>query len=110
MVEFGYRDELLLQRRVPKRGFNNLFKIEYQLVNVSSIDKLTDSEVTPEVMLKNGLIDKVSSLIKILGNGDIKKSVKIYADAYSSSAMEKVKKAGGEIIEREFPVKDEKKK
>jgi len=92
--------QMPLQRRIPKRGFNNIFKKEFQLVNVSQLEKLNLSEINPAVLCKAGLIDKADKPVKVLGKGDIKVSVKITADAFSSGAMDKIKKAGGEAILR----------
>jgi len=92
--------QMPLQRRIPKRGFNNIFKKEFQLVNVSQIEKLNLAEINPAILCKAGLIDKADKPVKILGNGDIKVSVKITADAFSTGAMDKIKKAGGETILR----------
>jgi large subunit ribosomal protein L15 len=92
--------QMPLQRRVPKRGFNNIFKKYYQIVNVEQIDKLEANEINPETLFKMGLIKDSSKLIKILGNGDFNKSVKITADSFSAGAMDKIKKAGGEVIIR----------
>ncbi len=90
--------QMPLQRRIPKRGFNNIFKVYYQIVNVSQLDKIDASEITPEVLVKSGLIDSVCEPVKILGNGEISKGKKITADAFSASAIEKIKKAGGEAV------------
>ncbi|HOP28644.1 MAG TPA: 50S ribosomal protein L15 [Spirochaetota bacterium] len=90
--------QMPLQRRIPKRGFNNIFKVYYQVVNVSQLDKIEVSEITPEVLVKSGLIDSVCEPVKILGNGEISKGKKITADAFSASAIEKIKKAGGEAV------------
>lgn len=90
--------QMPLQRRIPKRGFNNIFKVYYQIVNVSQLDKIEVSEITPEVLVKSGLIDSVCEPVKILGNGEISKGKKITADAFSASAIEKIKKAGGEAV------------
>jgi len=90
--------QMPLQRRIPKRGFNNIFKVYYQVVNVSQLDKLEASEITPEVLVKSGLIDSVCEPVKILGNGEISKGKKVFADAFSASAIEKIKKAGGEAV------------
>ena len=89
--------QMPLQRRIPKRGFNNIFRKEYQLINVSQLEKLNASEVTPEVLKKAGLIDKADKPVKILGKGDLKISVKVTADAFSNGAMDKIKAAGGEV-------------
>lgn len=90
--------QMPLQRRIPKRGFNNIFKVYYQVVNVSQLDKIEASEITPEVLVKSGLIDSVCEPVKVLGNGEISKGKKIVADAFSASAIEKIKKAGGEAV------------
>lgn len=93
--------QMPLQRRIPKRGFNNtVFKKFYQIVNIEQIDKLDASEINPELLFKKGLIEDTSKLIKILGNGEFKKSVKVIADSFSSSASEKIRNAGGEPVIR----------
>ena len=92
--------QMPLQRRVPKRGFNNVFKKEYQIVNICAFDKIDITEITPEVLEKKGLIADRNKLIKILAKGDCGKAVKITADSISAAAAEKVKKAGGEVVLR----------
>lgn len=92
--------QMPLQRRIPKRGFNNVFKKFYQIVNIEQIDKLDASEINPELLFKKGLIEDTTMLIKILGNGEFKKSVKVIADSFSSSASEKIRNAGGEAVIR----------
>lgn len=93
--------QMPLQRRVPKRGFNNLFKKEFQIVNIEQIGKLKESEVDPALMKKMGIINDVDKAIKILGNGEIKGSKKVTADAFSKSAQEKLIAAGGSVEIRE---------
>ena len=90
--------QMPLQRRIPKRGFNNIFKVYFQVVNVSQLDKIEAAEITPEILVKHGLIDSICEPVKILGNGEISKSKKVIADAFSASAIEKIKKAGGEAV------------
>lgn len=92
--------QMPLQRRVPKRGFNNVFKKEYQIVNICAFEKIELAEITPEVLEQRGLINDRNKLIKILAKGECTKAVKITADSISASAAEKVKKAGGEVILR----------
>lgn len=93
--------QMPLQRRIPKRGFNNtVFKKFYQIVNIEQIAKLDASEINPELLFKKGLIEDTSKLIKVLGNGEFKKSVKVIADSFSSSASEKIRNAGGETVIR----------
>jgi large subunit ribosomal protein L15 len=97
--------QMPLQRRVPKRGFNNVFKSDYQIVNVSQLEKLDAGDLDHSVMKKNGLIKKSDMKVKVLGNGELNKAFKVYADVFSHSAIEKIKKAGGEAIVRKHPVK-----
>lgn len=99
--------QMPLQRRVPKRGFNNYTKIEFQVVNISFLERLGSSDITPDVLKKGGLIGRANKPVKVLGNGEINKPLKVTADAFSNAAMEKIKKAGGETIVRTLPVKKE---
>jgi len=92
--------QMPLQRRIPKRGFNNIFKKFYQIVNIEQIEKLDAAEINPELLFKKGLIEDSSMLVKVLGNGEFKKSVKVIADSFSASAFEKIKNAGGEAVIR----------
>ncbi len=96
--------QMPLQRRVPKRGFNNIFKSSYQVVNLSQIEKLAAGDLDHAAMKKNGLIKKTDMKVKVLGNGKLSKSFKISADAFSQSAIDKIKEAGGEAIILKHPV------
>lgn len=89
--------QMPLQRRVPKRGFNNLFKKEFQIINLSSLENLDVTELNPETLMEKGLVKSEDKLIKILGKGEIKKAFNIEADAFSKSAIEKIQAAGGKI-------------
>lgn len=93
--------QMPLYRRLPKFGFTNIFRTEYDIVNLSSLEARTDidgSEVLTKEVLKNkGLIRSVKSLVKLLGNGELSKSLKIEVDRSSTTATEKVKAAGGEV-------------
>lgn len=90
--------QMPLQRRVPKRGFNNAkFKEEVQIINIRDIARLGIQEVTPEVLYQKGLIKSQLLPVKLLANGDITTAVKITVDEVSSSAKEKIAKAGGSI-------------
>jgi len=97
--------QMPLQRRVPKKGFNSPFRIEYQAVNVTSLQKLIDDKkvedgvINAVVLYKNGLISKALAPFKILGNGDIQAKVEVEAHAFSKSAKEKIESAGGTIKE-----------
>jgi large subunit ribosomal protein L15 len=82
-------------RRIPKRGFNNPFRKEYEVVNVESLNKFDSGlEVTPQVLKEAGLIGK-TNLVKILGVGDLKKDLTVKVAAFSKSAVEKINAAGG---------------
>ena len=93
--------QMPIQRRVPKRGFNNIFKKNYQIVNLTQINNLNVSEITPEVLVKNNIVKSSEKLIKVLGTGELTKSVKITADAFSTSASKSIETAGGEAIKRQ---------
>ncbi|HDT12422.1 MAG TPA: 50S ribosomal protein L15 [Candidatus Marinimicrobia bacterium] len=92
--------QMPLQRRVPKRGFSNVrFRQEYQIVNLKDINTLEETEITAEVLKKNGLIKKADVPVKVLGVGEVEKALTITADAFSSSAKDKIEKAGGKAVE-----------
>lgn len=86
-----------LYRRLPKRGFTNINKVVYTIVNLDSIDELGLKEITPEILIENGLIKNSYGVLKILGNGTIKSPVKISAHKFSKSAKEAIEKVGGSI-------------
>ncbi len=95
--------QMPLQRRIPKRGFNNKdYRKEYLVLNLGVINSLDSSEITPLILKDKGIIPNTSVLIKVLAKGDITKSVKIVADAFSKSAVEKIKKAGGDATVRKY--------
>ncbi len=87
--------QMSLARRLPKRGFTNIFKCEYQIVNVSSLNKFEVELITIENLKEKGLVKSALLPVKILGNGDLEKKVTVEANAFSKSAMEKIKKSGG---------------
>ena len=93
--------QIPLLRRIPKRGFTNRRRKEFEIVNIGSLNDIFDSgeEVTLEKMQAKGLV-RYTNLVKILGNGDLKKSFTVQANAFSKSAAEKIKASGGktEII------------
>lgn len=85
-----------LQRRLPKRGFNNKFKREWVEVNLEKLNIFDNgTEVTPEILLEKGIIKKLADGVKILGNGNIVKKLTIKSNGFSKSAVEKIEKAGG---------------
>ena len=90
--------QMPLHRRVPKRGFSNfLFKKEYQIVNISDLDKIESELIDPSVMRENGLVKYALRPIKVLGNGELNKKVNVTASAFSSSATKKIEKKGGTV-------------
>lgn len=90
--------QMPLYRRLPKIGFTNIFRKDYAIVNLKDLDKLSESVITPEIILEKGLIKDTKGGIKILGEGEIKKPITVKAHAFSASAKDKIIKAGG-IIE-----------
>ncbi len=90
--------QMPLHRRVPKRGFNNIFRQEYQIVNLETLATLGEKEITPEVLHKAGAIRKPNEAVKILGDGELKQAVTVHAHKFSSSAQEKITKAGGKVV------------
>jgi len=88
--------QMPLHRRLPKRGFTNIFRVEYQVVNLDRLVELGEKNITPELLVKNGLAGK-NDLIKILGDGELKSALTVQAHKFSKSAQEKIAKAGGKV-------------
>ncbi len=87
-----------LQRRLPKRGFTNIFKKTYDLVNLKALAELKmDGAVTPQVLKEQGLIRDISA-VKVLGDGELAGAVEIHAHKFSQSAIQKIEKSGGKAI------------
>jgi len=94
--------QMPLQRRLPKRGFNNIFRKEYAVVNVKDLEKLdAGSTVDRKVLLETGLIKKKFSMVKVLGDGEISKSLTLAVDKVSKTARQKIEAAGGKIEVKE---------
>jgi large subunit ribosomal protein L15 len=97
--------QMPLQRRVPKRGFKNIFRVEYQAINVMSLQRLVDekkldgNKIDAVVLYKNGLISKAVAPYKILGNGELTAKLEVEAHKFSASAKQKIEAAGGTIKE-----------
>jgi large subunit ribosomal protein L15 len=94
--------QMPLQRRIPKRGFNNQFKIEYTIVNLKDIDPIEGVDtITAAVLFEKGIIKKMLDGLKVLGEGELRRPLTIQADAFSASALAKISGAGGkaEVIE-----------
>ena len=88
--------QMPMTRRIPKRGFNNIFATKYSTVNVSDLDKFVDGTVVDaELLAASGLVKNTANGVKILGNGELTKNLTVKASAFSASAKEKIEKAGG---------------
>ncbi|SDO95874.1 large subunit ribosomal protein L15 [Paenibacillus sp. yr247] len=86
-----------LYRRLPKRGFTNRFRTEYAIVNLEDLNNFAaGTEVTPQVLMENGIVKAPKDGIKILGNGEITVKLTVKANKFSQSAIEKIQAAGGQ--------------
>ena len=88
--------QMPLHRRIPKRGFKNFSRVEYQVVNVRDLGGLT-GDVTPESLKAGGLISTLRQPVKVLGDGELGSSLSVSAHAFSKSAREKIEGAGGSV-------------
>jgi large subunit ribosomal protein L15 len=88
--------QMPLHRRVPKRGFTNIFKKEFNIINLDSLAALGETTITLEV-LKNAGLARRNVPVKVLGNGELKSALTVHAHKFSKSAQEKIEKAGGKI-------------
>jgi large subunit ribosomal protein L15 len=88
--------QMPLHRRVPKRGFTNIFREEYNIVNLEKLADLGESTINPDVLRKAGVISTKRKL-KILGDGELKAAITVHAHKFSKSAQEKITKAGGKF-------------
>jgi large subunit ribosomal protein L15 len=89
--------QMPLQRRLPKRGFRNLFRVDYQEINISALAKIDAQEINLAVLHEIGLLARKNLPVKILGQGILEKPITVKAHAFSASAKEKIEKAGGKI-------------
>jgi large subunit ribosomal protein L15 len=90
--------QMPLQRRVPKRGFTNIFRVEHAVVNVRDLESFdANSEVNVETLLDRGMIKNLNKPVKLLGDGELTKPLKVTVHACSKKAKEIVEKAGGEV-------------
>ena len=89
--------QMPLQRRLPKRGFTNIFQQEYAIVNIGMLERLTETNITPDILLQEGVIKTIKNGLKILGGGEITRPVSVKAHAFSASAKEKILKAQGSV-------------
>lgn len=98
-VRIGFEGgQMPLFRRLPKRGFTNIFAKEIVAVNVDRLNIFEDGTVvTPEVLIEKGVINKVYDGVKILGNGELKKNLTVKANKFSKAAVEKIEAVGGKV-------------
>ncbi len=90
--------QMPLQRRLPKRGFNNIFRTEYSIVQVSALENFeAGSRVDREALIQAGLIEKRTKLVKILANGELSKALTVAVDKVSQGARAKIEAAGGTV-------------
>ncbi len=90
--------QMPLHRRLPKRGFTNIFKKQYALVNLGRLDKLEGDTFNPERLAELRVVRNVRDGVKILGSGELTRKVRVEAHLFSRSALEKIQKAGGEAV------------
>ncbi len=94
--------QMPLHRRLPKRGFTNIFRQEYQVLSLDTIELFAatknETELTLETMKSIGLLKKKKGLVKVLANGEINTAVTVHAHKFSKQAQEKIEKAGGKIV------------
>ena len=88
--------QMPLHRRLPKRGFTNIFREEYAIVNLEKLASLGETDITPEVLKKAGAVSG-KKRVKILGDGELKAAITVKAHKFSKSAQEKITKAGGKF-------------
>jgi len=90
--------QMPLYRRIPKRGFTNIFAKQYVAINIDRLNIFENgTEVTTELLLENGVISKVKDGVKILGNGDLERNLTVKAKKFSKAAAEKIEAAGGKV-------------
>ena len=88
--------QMPLHRRLPKRGFTNIFKKQYSIVNLGRLDKLEGDNFTPDRLIELGVVKKLGDGVKILGSGELTRKIRVEAHLFSRSALDKIQKAGGE--------------
>jgi large subunit ribosomal protein L15 len=99
--------QMPLHRRLPKRGFTNIFRKEFAIVNVGALEALAGDSFSPESLIKAGVIHKLKDGLKILGAGELKRKITVKANLFTKSALEKIQAAGGtaDVIEKKVVVK-----
>jgi large subunit ribosomal protein L15 len=90
--------QMPLFRRIPKRGFNNIFKKEWSIVNVDALNQFeSGTEITPELLVEAGVVGKINYGLKILGDGELNKALTVKANKFTQSAVSKIEAAGGKV-------------
>ncbi len=97
--------QMPIQRRVPKRGFTNPFRVEYALINVGDLESLGLADVDLDTLLQAGAIKARKDGLKILGDGELTKALVVKAHKFSGSAREKIEKAGGKVEQIVLPTR-----
>ena len=92
--------QMSIARRLPMRGFTNIFRKEFQIVNLDSIEALKINNVDAQVLKDNGLIRSALKPVKVLGNGDLKSKINVTATVFSGKAKQKIEEAGGSAQEQ----------
>ncbi|HUA83391.1 MAG TPA: 50S ribosomal protein L15 [Bryobacteraceae bacterium] len=87
--------QMPLHRRLPKRGFTNIFRKEYAIVNLARLEALEGASFDPGTLLERGVIKKLNHGLKILGTGELTRAINVKAHVFSKSALDKIQKAGG---------------
>jgi large subunit ribosomal protein L15 len=90
--------QMPLHRRLPKRGFTNIFRVEYAVLGLDTIAELNESELTLEKLTEHGILKKRNGLVKVLANGEIKTAVTVHAHKFSKAAQKAIEAAGGKAI------------
>ena len=90
--------QMPLHRRLPKRGFTNIFRTEYTVLNLDRLVELGESELTIDAFVAKGFLKKRNELLKILGSGEINVALTVHAHKFSKAAQEKIEKAGGKAV------------
>ncbi len=100
-IKIGFEGgQMPLQRRLPKRGFNNIFKKQYAIVNIQDLERFeAGAKVDKQALVAAGLVSQNDTLVKILGNGEVKNALTVSVDKVSGSARQKIEAAGGKIEE-----------
>ncbi len=96
--------QMPLHRRLPKRGFTNIFKKEYAIINVGRLEELTGDTFSPETLKKTGVLKKMGDGLKILAGGELKRAIHVEAHLFSEDAEKKIVAAGGTVKKIEMPV------